>query len=131
MNHPNPQESAIEKIEYIATKVMGWTADKKQGYWFEPHPHGLENAVYPIADILWDGDGLEEGWTPQSNWSHWRDVEEKIMESGNEALEKAFIEKLVEVYPGKEPPALFINIILGADLPARIDSLISAHRSLQ
>jgi hypothetical protein len=62
-------------IEKVAMEVMGWKK-KSDEYWID----AKRNVMYPIKDILWHGDGLEEGWNPLTSWDHWRQVEEKLLD---------------------------------------------------
>ena len=73
-----------QKVEWLATKVMGWRRGKpdEHGYlfededaWYEPD----EDEPSYSADGCDRTDGMT-AWRPMTDWNHWRQVEEKVME---------------------------------------------------
>jgi len=71
---------------------------------------------------IWFIDENEFWWNPLTDWNHWRQVEEKVMED----------EKLLERYVHKV--CLFchahgLSTVMRPDLPERVDALLSALNS--
>lgn len=93
-----------QKIAYLA-ELMGWE-EKHKGEWRSKTSHEFQE---------WTS-----VWNPLTNWNHWRQVEEKVMED----------EKLFETYLAKLSPWLFASEVTAADRPTRAVALISAHQSL-
>lgn len=106
------------KIAYLAEKIMGWSHWDHTSYdpcWYE---------------AIGGGDGkyhLKSAWNPLTDWNHWRQVEEKVM--GNEDLEFRYTEELISRTPARAATLSFTSAWM-ADLPTRVDALISAHQSL-
>ncbi len=104
-----------QKIAYLAEKVMGWEKDWISPdfyFWIVP---GTPKHVAPIAN---------KWWNPITDWNHFRQVEEKVMEDF--ALLSAFMHRLIDRQPEEDDYVA----LLKADLPTRVDALISAHQSL-
>lgn len=95
----SPKLTPHAQIEYLATKVMGWQAYSDDI---------VENmkVIRPLA------------WNPLTDWNHFRQVEEKVME--DEQLFNVYRIELEKSFGG----------IIAADLPTRISALIAAHQSL-
>src|SRR4051812_16333235 len=91
MNHPTPQEAAREKIEYIATKVMGWEikrspTSKKYDRYIKGYWHLNNGKTRPHYSYM-------RYWNPLEDWNNWRQVEEKVMEMNN-GLWREFIVRI-------------------------------------
>lgn len=102
-----PPLSAEEQIEYLARKVLGWTA-------------GLVS--WNDEDYKSMADKLD--WNPLENWSDWRQCEEKMMK--NEDLLNKFVLSISTATDAHDAVIVFMTI----DLPTRISALISAHQEL-
>lgn len=62
-----------QKIERLATEVMGWTWRPREQY-----PNG--------AEYWCDSNGIchtQIIWNPLTDWNHWRQVELKVMEDND------------------------------------------------
>ncbi len=100
--------SAQEKIEYLATKVMGWeVADYLS----------KDGKVLVRRDLTSRHASI---FDPLTDWNHWRQVEEKVMED----------EKLAKELFYEQTISWTTTSYVKADLPTRVDALIAAHQSL-
>lgn len=118
-----------EQIEYLATKVMGWHEGKARRcgvcrWWWDESEENYMGARYARCD------DYDEVWNPLTDWNHWRQVEEKVME--DEKLWRRFILKLVTATDTQfiSNPEIVIKEITKADLPTRVSALIAAHKEL-
>lgn len=105
--------SAQDKIEYLATKVMGWKKYDRKGYKMWHFPVETGGAI------------RRSHWNPLENWNHWRQVEEKVMEDCHLWTKFSFI--------FAEDPEMGNGLMIEymhADLPTRVSALISAHQEL-
>ena len=111
----NKPLSQAEKIELIATEVMGW---EKKGKWWQSEKSLFEAPCSEHSTYSHEGyDHLHLEWNPYEDWSHWRQVEEKIIEKG--MLQKYF-NKIFHAID-----ATCEHDVITADLPTRCDALIS------
>jgi hypothetical protein len=126
MKH-TPDLSALtdeQKIAYLAEKVMGWhkvRRDSGRDMWANEDDYGMGYVQNYLNEASRTMDFM---WNPLTDWNHWRQVEEKMMEDG--ILFSAFMESFVI----NSMPRFSISEYLDADLPTRVDALISAHQSL-
>ncbi len=116
---PSAQWDAMtneERVEWLATRVMGWK--------YEPSPY----------DFFWKDDvgrkalGLshEHSWNPLQSWDAWRQVEEKVMNFGDEGI-------LKNTWLGHFATAgayTSMWALLEADLPTRAKSLFLATQAM-
>lgn len=128
---PSVPDSQAEEIDYLATKVMGWTKGKvrtrlqKTEWDGRKHvpAHKVECWVIAEDEYVFD-------FEPTADWNHWRQVELKVMEDTN--LLNAYVHNLLVMqgsYGIDEKMVVSATSIL-ADLPTRVASLISAHKQL-
>lgn len=110
-----------EKVEWLATEVMGWhkaTIQKTERsfYWFE------EKMMSPVAMPYWN---------PLTDWNHWRQVEEKVMQNPDRF--KAFVKQLeIVCEPSMQQSSWTIaRLYVRADLPTRARALYLAYQSLR
>lgn len=117
MTHEAPTTPEA-KIAYLAEKVMGW---KKQ-YWMAE-----EDGQEDIADWAFDGAFMVQcsDWNPLTDWNHWRQVEERVIE--NQSLLWNYIDELACGDVGKQSG---LRELIEANLTRRVDCLIAAHSSL-
>ena len=117
--------SAQDQIEYLATKVMGWTVKEQE--------HIYHNRCYPklpkqYVKLYLDGSGhcvqQDDTWFPLTDWNHWRQVEEKVMET--KLLWSQFLCAIRET----DPKLNLCGEYMKTDLPTRVSCLISAHQEL-
>ena len=120
--------SAQEQIEYLATQIMGW---------YEEHSHVVrdvwnwEKAGGIVCCSRDQRAGMahylsERPWNPLTDWNHWRQVEEKVME--DEVLLEIFVSKVHKQCCGLDQ-RMFLAYIK-ADLPTRVSALIAAHKEI-
>ena len=102
---PTTMLTKQQKIELIATKIMGWER-KGDSLWFNDNPPCDDRGRMYYRDF-------ENKWNPLENWNHWRQVEEKMMEDGKSQLLKNYM----KWFDGKFH-------YLGADLPEKVDALL-------
>ncbi len=115
---PKSELTAQEQIEYLATKVMRWHKVKARG-------RGAGVYIWATQDRDQDKhwDFAEEiYWNPLTDWNHWRQVEEKVMETAE--LKWRMIEN---IHPDDRQ---WLYFYMQADLPTRVSALISAHQDL-
>lgn len=116
------------KIEWMA-KVMGWTMRVQQN---------KRNPEY-IARTWHDSKGrwqMNVGpWDPLTDWNHWRQVEEKVMDT--EHLREVFVAEVLIIIHGEEKilgayKDYFTRIIEYArtNLRTRAKALFCAYHSL-
>jgi len=112
------ETSGEEQINYLATKVMGWR--EMNGSW--PNGKTKFRCFDPLCKqfIL-----LGRDWNPLTDWNHWRQVEEKVME--DEHLFKMYI---FDIDIGKGSTGIVACNVIKADLPTRVSALISAHKAI-
>jgi hypothetical protein len=105
------------QIEYLATKVMGWTVTRNiyGEYKMEPHIKAINQY-------------LGVGWNPLKDWNHWRQVEEKVMVDN--PLRTAYVKKFLLGTASKNNGLGCAKIMIGLDLPTRVSALIAAHQEL-
>ena len=71
-------KTEAEQVEWIAVEIMGWKKNQETGYKWRFADDG--------TDVYWQWEnkdstfGSRKGWNPLTDWNHWRQVEEKIME---------------------------------------------------
>src|SRR5947208_1519299 len=107
-----PSPDTRTQIEYLATKVMGWTRIQVQDpYWWDKNGHGTH-----------------EAWNPLEEWNHFRQVEEKVMEDGE--LVWAMLQQLDGMLSNKDSQNRVGSKYMRADLLTRVSALISAHQEL-
>lgn len=123
---PSPTLSAQEQIEYIATKIMGWR--REDNAWFDATTNDFQGLV--------ESD-YREDFRPLTDWNHWRQVEEKLMEDAMlfaRFIQQAWCNKPKNIPDTKEtihPKSMrAIGCIMNTDLPTRCQALIAAHQSL-
>ncbi len=106
-----------ESIEYLA-RFMGWREIKN---WKE------DGDIYQWEAYEDGGWGIIEDrhWNPLTDWNHWRQVEEKVME--DQELKNEYISKLIEEVECSTAGACDY---MKAELATRISALISAHKEL-
>lgn len=119
-------------IERLATDVIGWTLVEEEEYQrrlkeYEDDPW-LKNNEYRRAI-------LPQIFNPLTDWNHWRQVEEKIME--DRKILESYIEEvvgvlltrhIVEFQKGNFSSAA---LMLLADLPTRCKALLAALDSIK
>ncbi len=111
---PKAPSSAQEQIEYLATKVMGWKMHPRIGVFGQPRVYTDRKVFQP------------EDWNPLTDWNHWRQVEEKVMED-----EKLYRYYCFEVSKSTGGAGAFaVDRAIAADLDTRCDALIAAHQEL-
>lgn len=100
-------KTQVEKIERLA-EFMGWKKRELHDTFRSPY---------------WESDGefvvWLEVWNPLTDWNHWRQVEEKVME--DEDLWNWFMADFCDE----------VTTYVQADLPTRVDALLSALDSLK
>lgn len=101
---------------YLAEKIMGWHKTNGGLTWHAIGKRG-KGAFCGRVDV----------WSPLTDWNHWRQVEEKVME--DEKLIKAFMAQLV-TGTGKASRYWHTHPYLKANLPTRVDALSAAHSLL-
>ncbi len=110
MTHPPMEPQA--QITFLAEKIMGWTRhDYKSGLseWYDKEG---AHAYFTNANE----------WTPLTDWNHWRQVEEKVME--DEELWSAWIK-------GMQPEFILqFDTYMNTSISKRVSALIAAHQSL-
>lgn len=133
---PQPKDPAkmtkAELVEAVAVEVMGWekrlssyvecryckVRDQKSYQWWS---QDMEPILYPV----WCGK-----WNPLTDWNHWREVEEKIMEDDKRL--RIFLDVL-EPKDGEEDEwggwHAALMAYLKADLRTRCVAAILAVRS--
>ena len=121
-SHPWHDKTEAEKLEWLATEVMGW----KRG----AHPDGITAraewwyigsvAIRPAYKNRSRG-----VWNPLTDWGHWRQVEEKVMEDGRLHIAYTF---QFDQYGAPLNP---IMAYLKTDLPTRAQVLYNAYSSLK
>ncbi len=110
---PKSELTAQEQLEYLATEIMEWE--------IIAHGPGYED-LHPIVK---NATGyVTQHWNPLTDWNHWRQVEEKVME--DEDLWEEFAQHLF----GNESCRIQLWLHMKADLPTRVSALISAHQEL-
>lgn len=108
-----------ERIQRLATEVMGWHEGKARHcgvcrWWWDEAEENYMGAKYARCD------DYDEVWNPLTDWNHWRQVEEKVMED-----ETLFFEFSVVLADSFGTP------LIRADLPTRVDALLAALDSLK
>jgi hypothetical protein len=93
-------------IAWLAVEVMGW--------------HYIKNGA--IADGWWADFRLRSklSWNPLTNWNHFRQIEERLMEDGKSELLKRYL----KYFEGK-------GHYMGSCLLERCQALLSALDSLK
>lgn len=122
----SPDETRIR----IAEKIMGWKL-----YNYETDEQATTPEHY--ADAMnndgwrWEGDPDEsrEAWQfhPESDWNHWREVEEKVMH--NPLLIHPYVQNLGELHcpnAHNTKPEWICYCVVKADLPTRAKALFLA-----
>lgn len=129
ISQQQPSALSDEKIiECLATEVMGW---KKHSYTWKYIEDGKVQSCKSCGSQehtghnykwLLDREEIERsGWNPLTDWNHWRQVEEKVIET-----EWAW-SQLVDYF--RRWGGGWIGY-MKADLPTRCRSLIAALDSL-
>lgn len=121
-----------QKVEFLATKVMGWHSKKLKGcdceYW-----HRSDGACVCGAKSDYACDMHDCFWNPLTDWNHWRQVEEKIMEDDKDGMKLFAIVNYAAAPKGLNSwhtrNSAWWNYCK-ADLPARCKSLYLASQSL-
>lgn len=111
-----------QKIAYLAEKVMGWPCLHPL-YEQEDVPGQPKRFCKRCQGmfLIRDWHVLRQ-WNPLTDWNHWRQVEEKVMEADG-----LFYKFKKHFWDDKWDPFLEF---MKADLPTRVDALISAHQAL-
>ncbi len=125
-----------QKIERLATEVMGWgkkhvkdNPELSFQWWSDGEPtfkYWKDVTVGEVDDMVHNSMVPEQAddihalmWNPLTDWNHWRQVEEKVME--DERLKAWFFADFCDE----------IETYLQADLPTRVDALLAALDSLK
>lgn len=121
--------SDTEKVEWLATEVMGWewheigkiNGSQATGAWciLEKPEEAFEND---------SSDDYAYDWNPLTNWNHWRQVEEKVMEIGQH-LKAVYIAEMHQAHSCTI--AEMSEAMLKADLSTRARCLYLAYQSLR
>jgi hypothetical protein len=108
--------SDAEKVEWLARGVMEWQkeVDDEDGYPWWVDKNGR------MTDCM--------TWNPLTDWNHWRQVEQEVMEDGK--LHCKFIEAVVDVYRGRGPRGI-VDENMKTDLSTRARALYLAYQSLR
>lgn len=118
---PSEQWEAMtdeERITFLAEKVMGWYKEHSHytgGVW------NWEKEGKPVC-VATDNRPMmgKQVWNPLTDWNHWRELEEKIME--DDAIADIFFESVTGYSEGIKifgHDLYWLNRYLCADLPAR------------
>lgn len=108
--------SDTEKVEFLATEIMGWHRVVARG-------RKLRKDVYIWAtqdrdqDKHWDF-AEEDDWNPLTSWDHWRQVELRIMQ--DEGIWGEFMSQF---------PFLIEKSYMEADLPLRAKALYLSYQA--
>ena len=107
--------SDTEKVEWLATEVMGW---KRMPYQEVPQEWVCDGKTMAIC----------RDWNPLTDWNHWRQVEEKVME--DEDLFDEYRGQLFDLARAESPHLLTgAESMIRSDLPTRGRALYSAFQS--
>lgn len=111
-----------QKIAFLATEVMGWKkaaiaySKSNTEWWFD----GNHVTEY-VATTFGSRESLR--WKPLSDWNHWRQCEERVMQNAD-----LWSEYTRQIFPG---PMDFAEDILKADIAERATGLYVAYQSLR
>lgn len=126
---------AQKKIDYLAEEIMGWRRGKadEDGFLFEDEDAWYEEGESdPSYARNCDRRNGMTRWDPSSDGNHWRQVERKVMQ--DDMLWAQFslhFDCSNTLLVRKEHIMAAWILYMKADLPARVDAVISAHRSLR
>jgi hypothetical protein len=121
MTPQNPSGLSDEEIiERIATEVMG--REKKERPWNEQKDIASFKGPWWLPPKRTDGTYYSvKIWNPLTDWNHWRQVEEKVME--DEYLFGEYLDNICNEEDDNE------IAVMKADLPTRCKALLAALSS--
>lgn len=109
-----------QKVEWLA-EFMGWTKHQDGNEWMWDRRRSPQESSLGGENRAKGKRRFVISFDPLTDWNHWRQVEEKVME--DDKLHCKFIESVVDVYRG---PRGQVEDYMKADLPNRAKALYLA-----